>query len=867
MTYLISGSSGIYFISLLFLFLSSVGDSIAQVQFNRKIFTAEISSAQLKNQTPEELKILGVMVEFLPDNNRFTSGNGTFNPGSIPYLENPGTSIDALPHNKQYFEAHLEFSKNYFERVSGGNITLEFEVLPDVYQLENTMDEYSPIGEDPDFSVMGKLIRDVWTSVSKSGELSMEYQESDNIAFVVFHAGVGRDIELTGTNLDKTPQDLPSLYLNRDTLSDFFNDPSFSGFPIDNGNLLVDNTLIIPRTLSRAGTDAAGNRFLLPLSINGLLTAQIGSHLGLPDLFNTATGRSGIGQFGLMDGASIFAFNGLFPPEPSAWEKIQLGWIKPEIIASDSEVSVSLPAVSLQREGNIAKIPLSNDEFFLVENRHRDPNNEGITLTIKKENGTYIEQTFTNKDTDFVNREPGFDTLLEPGVVVNVSNYDFSLPGGVSGNDNSGNNEILNGGILIWHIDKNIIENKISTGGINDDPGRRGVDLEEADGAQDIGRPVSIGLFQNEMNGSAFDFWWSQNSSSVIIQSDTLQLYENRFGPDTTPNNESNSGAPSYFELFDFSDIQPVADFKFRPIQPYADLFELWDTKSELNLLTFSESGDEYWNRYPLAIQPVSIDDNTWIMLPGYDGIHLYNPDSKKILEHQVDINTLQQPFINKNFFTVADNPLEANRDFSVRIYEFDGQNLFKLNEYNVQPNGSFISSLGGNILYVDGTNNQIDLDKNQIQQSGNPIQISETVNGYQSRVESGSLILQFAEGTESFGLNRKNRLDRIYTGIFQDNENRIFFYLLEDGELSIYDPGNNYQTRRRIHKSKFIDWPAFTDLDRDGSTDFLFVDYSTNQVIAKNIHGAFVSSFPISAPKNIMFIGRVWPIVGFFLI
>ena len=151
-------------------------------------------------------------------------------------------------------------------------------------------------------------------------------QSGDQIAFVLFHAGVGRDIELTGTTLEKTPQDIPSVYISKDAFGRLFDDPSFSGFPIDNGNLLVDNTLILPRTLTRAGEDVTGAEVLLQLSINGMVTAQIGSHIGLPDLFNTETGESGIGRFGLMDGAGIFAYNGLFPPELSAWEKIHMGW-------------------------------------------------------------------------------------------------------------------------------------------------------------------------------------------------------------------------------------------------------------------------------------------------------------------------------------------------------------------------------------------------------------------------------------------------------------------------------------------------------------------------------------------------------------
>ncbi|MDX1642142.1 MAG: hypothetical protein R3220_10620, partial [Balneolaceae bacterium] len=663
MTYLTSGSSGISILSLLFLFLFWVDHSSAQVLSKPdQISLSQSSSIQ---PAPDNLKILGVMVEFLQDTNRFTSGNGTFGPGSIPYLESPGTNIDALPHNQSYFEAHLEFARNYFETVSGGKISIDVEVLPDVYRLDKKMADYSPTGENPDLSIMADFVMDVWNKVGESGEISTDFGEADNIAFVIFHAGIGRDIELTGTNLDKTPQDLPSFYLNKETLSDFLDDDSFSGFPIDGGNLLVDNSLILPRTLTRAGTDAAGNQFILPLSINGLLAAQIGSHLGLPDLFNTQTGESGIGRFGLMDGAGIFSYNGLFPPEPSAWEKMFLGWSLPFNLEYENENSVQLPASSLHQDESIAKISISNDEYFLVENRHRNPAGDGITINIKKSDGTYTQQTFTNEDEEFINQEPGFDDMLEPGVVVNVSNFDFSLPGGIAVSNNS-ENMILNGGILIWHIDEGIIEEKLNRTGVNDNPALRGVDLEEADGAQDIGRPTPIGLFQNDVNGSPFDFWWSGNDARVITQADTIQFYENRFGPDTTPNNDSNSGAPSYFEIFDFSDNLPVAVFKIRPLNPHADLYELWDDKSDLEIKTFSNSDNEYWNRYPLASQPITIENEEWIILPGYDGIQFYHPENRFLTEKLISTESLQQPYIQDDFFTVAETPLELTDQLSI---------------------------------------------------------------------------------------------------------------------------------------------------------------------------------------------------------
>jgi hypothetical protein len=91
------------------------------------------------------LHIVAVMVEFQPDSNRFTTGNGTFNPD---YLDTTSVIIDPLPHNKAYFEAHLEFVKHYFETASKNKLSVSSEVLPTVYRLDEEMAFYSPTGED-----------------------------------------------------------------------------------------------------------------------------------------------------------------------------------------------------------------------------------------------------------------------------------------------------------------------------------------------------------------------------------------------------------------------------------------------------------------------------------------------------------------------------------------------------------------------------------------------------------------------------------------------------------------------------------------------------------------------------------------------
>ncbi|MCH8495416.1 MAG: hypothetical protein LAT57_07265, partial [Balneolales bacterium] len=125
--------------------------------------------------TPSELAngsvhIVAVMVEFQEDDNRFTSGNGKFNPS---FLDSDSITLDPLPHDRGYFEAHLEFAKNYYERVSGGRLQFSYEVLPEIITLNEEMAAYSPLGEDgAENEKLAFFARDVWEEVGNRGLLN-----------------------------------------------------------------------------------------------------------------------------------------------------------------------------------------------------------------------------------------------------------------------------------------------------------------------------------------------------------------------------------------------------------------------------------------------------------------------------------------------------------------------------------------------------------------------------------------------------------------------------------------------------------------------------------------------------------------------
>ena len=509
-----------------------------------------LAGATLQNPAAPIYDLVALRVSFQADTSRFTTGDGTFAGALFDTLE---SKVDPLPHDAAYFQAHLDFLENYVSQVSDGKTEIRTHLVPEVIKVSQEMGAYSPIGldanSDAEIGKLAGLVQESWALASQISSFDMSGFDPATTAFVLFHAGVGRDIELVGTTLDKTPQDLPTIFFNDASLSRLLPgvNITFNGFP-------VEHTILMPRTESRLGFDFIQDiPFLVDFSINGLLAASFFNYLGVPDLFNTETGESAIGPFGLMDPLGLFAFNGLFPPEPSGWTKSYLGWADP--IDVDAEQTVSLTAGSAPSTNEQARIAISASEYFLVENRFRDLDNDGLTLTIYRDGQTFT-QLIENGQEDFnsINID-GFDG----GVVVDVDDFDWALPGGIDADGN-----LLNGGTLVWHIDERVLGQGLQQNRVNIDPIQRGVDLEEADGAQDLGFPSDNIFGPQAFLGSPFDFFYEGNPIVVITSTgDEVRLYQNRFGPDTFPNSNSNADGPSFVELTNFTLPGPVMSFDY----------------------------------------------------------------------------------------------------------------------------------------------------------------------------------------------------------------------------------------------------------------------------------------------------------------
>ncbi len=486
----------------------------------------------------DTLRILAIMVQFQTDADPNSTGNGQFD------LTNTAQRIiDAPPRDSAYFADHFLFAKNYFRKVSGGRQPIASTVLGKVITLQNKVQAYAPVkrttaNSDVVNVPLTNLIADAWHAADSLNP-GFPFQQYD--LFVIFHAGPGKDVNLSGSvNLDLTPYDIPSLYFNLPSLQKLLGS-SYTGVKLKN-NFSVTNSVVLPETENRM-ISGSGSDYLLQLSINGLVVANIASALGLPDLFDTRTGGTAIGRFGLMDGQSIFSYFGLFPPAPSAWERAYLGWADAVTIpAGATRATMRLTAGG----DSVVKIPISAEEYFLLENRQRDKNKDGQTLTIRW-NRTQFTKTYTSDDTHF--NSSSVDSIY--GTVVDVDDFDWSLPGLINDKNN------YHGGILIWHIDGTVIDQNLASNTINADPARRGVDLEEADGSQDIGQSYGfLDAGSGSEDGSPLDYWFLEN-----VNKDNNPMYQNVFSETTHPNSLSNTLAKSHITINNFSASAAVMTF------------------------------------------------------------------------------------------------------------------------------------------------------------------------------------------------------------------------------------------------------------------------------------------------------------------
>jgi len=422
----------------------------------------------------------------------------------------------------------LKALDNYFRSVSYYKFGIDLEnsiIFPASdkasYQLANTMEYYHPYGQD---NLHEERITELFTETLELAFTVDGLEFSSDDLVVIVHAGIGQDFSLPF--LDPTPEDIPSTYVDDELLSEY------NGGPVVIGNSTIGHGIIIPETQNHLLYDIAESMFSssstpceYQFGLTGTFALMMGFAVGLPPLWDTESGQSGIGVFGLMDQGSNNG-RGLVPAPPDAWTRKYAGWEEP--ITFHAPPGVSFPSRS---ENNIIQLDINDHEYFLIENRtnwFRD------NVSVDSARFLMYEQSGNDRYPPFV--EVLFDSVnIEKdtnGVVTSIADYDIGLPAS---------------GLLIWHIDENRINSGLTGYGINGDREKRGVDLEEADGAQDIGYP-NIFLFADPTGGYFGDMWFQGNPEYESLYPD-FEGQPIEFTPFTYPNTKNNDGASTYLSI------------------------------------------------------------------------------------------------------------------------------------------------------------------------------------------------------------------------------------------------------------------------------------------------------------------------------
>jgi M6 family metalloprotease-like protein len=467
----------------------------------------------------DTLRICALRVDFQyeePDDPR-TTGRGQFDLRSYEeFLQQEGHYIDPAPHNRKYFEAHLQALHNYWYSVSNHRLVLTYEVWPQEengsYRLPVQMGYYGENGPHGPY-VAERMAHFFTDAVELADSLCPEIDFSRYQSIILFHAGADQQNNLPF--VEHTPDDFYSGFL-------ILTDP----LAVDSGKVEIQDGLVIPETVSQDNRIGA---------LNSGLAHEFGHQLGLVDLYRTYDFFTQIGDFSLMDknGESVGAdfpdigpdVFGTLPVYPEAWSRAYLGFSVPKEVSNEDSLEV-IAAEIVTGEVEVVKVSIDANEYFLLENRRVE-----VDFV---DTGDLSNVLIGDRETGVI-MGPGYGYYIGDSLVKVLNDeYDRLLPGN---------------GILIWRVDEVVCYLDYVGNGVNNflnntlqwDVDRRFVTLMEADGIIDFGGNYHAGY------GSAADMWRRGNNSN--------------FTPYTNPATESNLRANSQIYVTDISLADTVMAF------------------------------------------------------------------------------------------------------------------------------------------------------------------------------------------------------------------------------------------------------------------------------------------------------------------
>jgi len=504
-----------------------------------------------KNPTWE--KLLVILVDFQEEVNPNTAGNGKFLLEPDPsYL----STIGSPPHDRTYFEANFEALKYYYRAVSNESYNLQYDVYPkdkQAYTLPQTMGYYNP--PNAESSVFLARMEEYFKTAFETADADdPEIDFAQYSHFMIVHAGSDWQHDVNGDS----PSDIPSFFIRVGAGKEAV---------VDNGAVRIFTASNVPSTISQDFSSFEENGKVYHTgygALNAVIAHEFGHSLGLVDLYNVRSFQPMVGVFDIMDsggggilidtadnGDYVFV-EGVLPVLPGAFSRELLfgesmqerGFFKDITELPLYQDMPLLCSSSKQVNGNprlsMIKIPLSEKEYVLLENRSVDPDGDGGTAV----HGTLDSRVILYPTSYADNSTPPAPTY----------EYDYLLPSFIKSDGSS-----VGGGILAWHIDESIIYDQGSTGNdgnfssnfennsINTNYYKRGVKIIEADALPDIGY-----VYSYYWTGTAYEYF---HKHKPVLDVDgnfvnwSQSIWKDKLGNNTTPPLLTNTGVPALYNI------------------------------------------------------------------------------------------------------------------------------------------------------------------------------------------------------------------------------------------------------------------------------------------------------------------------------
>jgi len=492
----------------------------------------------------------------------------------IDFPDKPFNNQERFPayhaHNETYFNKYMKHLKDFYLDASKERYNLNYYMAPKVYTMSQNLAWYG----DDNFEgrrrveMIAELIQII------GDDLQFINYES----LIVFHSGAGQESDIYNSQSHNLWSTFMSLNTFRNVL-----DPDnlvYQGIETADG-AFVNRVVLVPSEQYHPDFDEGRYYELL-----GVLATQYGRAMGLPSLFGNVSSfgsHAGTGNYCIM-GTGTWNNDGKTPPMPSAWVRYYAGWEEPIIIDNNNEYINIIE--TFDRSSVLYKIPFSEKEYYLIENRQHNPIKDmllNITTNEWSERVTHTFELLPDEEQDFAYTELRDGTGILRFPIVNLmknnlrgSEWDFFLDYTIAGTSNYEDPS----GLLIWHIDEYVIDANITNNTINANPARRGVALKEADGIQHMTSSAP----HYYMRGGPYKSYRAGNN-------DYLGMREHPITKDySIPDASSNYGGVS-FEIYDVSQSDRTMRFSVR-FEPFSQTTINYEFENYLEPFVFDFKGN-----------------------------------------------------------------------------------------------------------------------------------------------------------------------------------------------------------------------------------------------------------------------------------